>query len=292
MIKLLVSDLDGTLLNSKQELSSFNAKAIWQAQEKGVEFMVASGRSYELIIPFLEKYNLQCGCILLNGAEVRNKSGEIVSTINIDNKNVARLHSMLVQWGYVPFYTTSRGVFYDADKGSFEHAIGQRHICLTQNKKMRETEAIREGLKSTYAKNAHRIENVEEWLVYEKEIRKIVVFDTDTEKNKNTINELTKMFNDLVFVSSFSENIEVNSILAQKGEGLKKAIEVMNIKQDEVAVFGDAANDMSMFRLFKNSYAVDNATPELKQCAKEIIDTNENDGVGKKIIQLLNEIYD
>ena len=61
----------------------------------------------------------------------------------------------------------------------------------------------------------------------------------------------------------------------------------MDIKREEVAVFGDGYNDISMFELFPNSFAPVNAEQEIKDKASEIIPSNNDNGVGKKINELL-----
>ena len=66
-----------------------------------------------------------------------------------------------------------------------------------------------------------------------------------------------------------------------------QAIEKMEISKEEVAVFGDGLNDLSMFELFPNSFAPANAEYEIKKLAKEVIPSNNDDGVGKKIFELL-----
>lgn len=78
MIKLIVSDMDGTLFNSNQEISPFNLAAIKQATKNGVHFMIATGRSMVTIRPILEKYSLECGLILMNGAEIRDEKLNII----------------------------------------------------------------------------------------------------------------------------------------------------------------------------------------------------------------------
>ena len=62
----------------------------------------------------------------------------------------------------------------------------------------------------------------------------------------------------------------------------------MGLEKDEVMVLGDSFNDYSMFTEFKNSYAMKNAIPEIKEIAGFITDTNDNDGVAKAIYSALN----
>ena len=58
MIKLIVSDMDGTLFNSNQEISPLNIAALKEANKKGVKFMIATGRSMDTILPTIKKYDL------------------------------------------------------------------------------------------------------------------------------------------------------------------------------------------------------------------------------------------
>ena len=67
MIKLMASDMDGTLLNGDHEIGSHNIKAIKEAQQHGVEVLVATGRSYlEAMIP-LREAGIICPVIAVNG---------------------------------------------------------------------------------------------------------------------------------------------------------------------------------------------------------------------------------
>ena len=70
MIKLIASDMDGTLLNKQMQISSENIAAIKEAQAKGVEFLVATGRAPSESQGILAKARLHTGFINLNGATV------------------------------------------------------------------------------------------------------------------------------------------------------------------------------------------------------------------------------
>ena len=61
----------------------------------------------------------------------------------------------------------------------------------------------------------------------------------------------------------------------------------MGIDKSEVIVLGDSFNDYSMFTEFENSYAMENAIPEIKEIAKYVTDSNNNDGVAKAIYKAL-----
>ena len=69
MIKLIASDMDGTLLNSNHKISKENLEAIKKAEEMGVKFAIATGRIYEDVEPLLKENGIKCQCIVLNGGE-------------------------------------------------------------------------------------------------------------------------------------------------------------------------------------------------------------------------------
>lgn len=287
MIKLLVSDMDGTLFNSNQEISPLNLAAIRDAEKQGVRFMIATGRSIDTVAPSVDKYELHCSFLLMNGAEVRDEQRNIISTINIDNSIIRELTQELESRGYIPEYMTNDGAQICGSKERQELNMGNRMLCLDRNHTMTLEEAIEAGKTSVFMKTLTRNDTLEDMLNKNLEIRKIIVFNPNTSANTKNRMELAEQFPQLSILSSYPENIEINAKYAQKGYGLEKAIEKMGIKKEEVAVFGDGLNDLSMFELFPNSFAPENAELEVKKRAKEIIPCNNDDGVGKKIFELL-----
>ena len=87
MIKLIASDMDGTLLNANMQISEENIQAIKYAQSQGVEFMVATGRNRKEALPPLQEAGIDCAMITLNGAQVFDKSGTSLFTVPISKEN-------------------------------------------------------------------------------------------------------------------------------------------------------------------------------------------------------------
>lgn len=287
MIKLLVSDMDGTLFNSNQEISPLNLAAIKEARRKGIRFMIATGRSMDTIGPTIEKYHLDCGLILMNGAEVRDEEKNILNTINIDYEIIGRLAKRLNELGYIPEYMTNQGAqICDTEKRMYLN-MGYRLLCLDREHKLTLEEAIENGKTSVFMKTLHRNDTLEDMLKKQVEIRKIIVFHPDANVNDRNREILIKEFPELSILSSYPENIEINEKMAQKGYGLSNAIKKMGIQKEEVAVFGDGLNDLSLIEQFPNSFVPVNGHPDLKKIASEIIPSNNDDGVGKKIFELL-----
>ena len=287
MIKLIVSDMDGTLFNSNQEISPFNLAAIKQANKNGVRFMIATGRSMVTIRPTLEKYDLNCGLILMNGAEVRDENLNIISTLNVENEVIPRLAARLEEMGYMPEYMAEEGAYFCGPKEIMEKNMAWRMMCLDRTHTLTFEEAKEAGRTSVFQKTLTRLDTIQDMLDQQVEIRKVIVFNPDARVNEKNRPILQSEFPELTILSSYPENIEINHRLAQKGSGLMQAIKKMGIAPEEVAVFGDGFNDISLFELFPNSYAPANAEPGIKAKAHEIIPSNNDDGVGIKINELL-----
>ena len=76
MIKLIASDIDGTLVGKKRKISDKNIEAIRYALSKGVHFAIASGRAYDDITPVYKPFGLECQVIAVNGAKYYDETGK------------------------------------------------------------------------------------------------------------------------------------------------------------------------------------------------------------------------
>ena len=92
----------------------------------------------------------------------------------------------------------------------------------------------------------------------------------------------------LSVLSSFENNMEVTSQKAKKGIMLKQAMKHFGFLPEEVVVFGDGENDISMFQEFPCSYAMINGVDALKELAYRVTEySNDEDGVAKTLEKIL-----
>ena len=284
MIKLIASDMDGTLLNDDHMISDENLKAIRKAQEMGRHFTIVTGRDYGAVKSYLEECNLKCECILSNGAEYRDVNGNVIESVYMNKNSVKIVFDILNEAGLCIQLMTNNGS-YITNKESDKQAIIDRFKLF--NPKMTEEEVIE------FVKNFHKqrgmknIDDVYEILESDVEILKIVTFDNDEKLIASLKEKLKENTSDLAVASTFSNDIDISDIEAQKGLILAKTIKKMGIDKSEVIVLGDSFNDYSMFTEFENSYAMENAIPEIKEIAKYVTDSNNNDGVAKAIYKAL-----
>ncbi|MBE6046915.1 MAG: HAD family phosphatase [Clostridium sp.] len=284
MIKIIASDMDGTLLNKKHKISDENLKAIKEAQDKGIHFAIATGRDYLDVKPVLEEYNLRCECIVSNGAEYRDCDGNIIETVNIDKKILRQIFNIMNKFGIKAQVFTSDGIYTPNTKEDALKGFAQ----MIQN--FYKIESFEQCLES--AKNDPRfgrlkyISECEDFYEGTIEVRKIFAFHKSVETINKARVEIEKI-DGLAVSSSFVDNIEITNKDAQKGIILAKVADKMEIKKEEVMIMGDSFNDYSMFTEFTETVAMENAIPEIKKIAKYITDTNDNDGVAKAIRKVL-----
>ncbi|WP_462392675.1 HAD family hydrolase, partial [Clostridium cadaveris] len=91
MIRIIASDMDGTLLNNKHDIDEETVEAIRKAEEAGIIFAISTGREYDSVKGILEKHNIKAQCVLSNGAEYRDEEGNILDVININEEAAKKI---------------------------------------------------------------------------------------------------------------------------------------------------------------------------------------------------------
>lgn len=286
LIKLIVSDMDGTLLGKDHDISEENLKAIRAAKAIGIKFAIATGRAYEDVEPFLKKYSLNCECIVQNGAEYRNEKGEVLQGIYIEKSKVKDILALMNRDGFRSEIYTDRGFYTTSSREDTLKSLAYRVQAFDPQITDFE-EALEKAKENNHFINLSYIDNIDEFINSEVKIGKFVAFSSSEEKITLLKKEFEKI-SGLAVSSSFKTNIEINHIDAQKGLILKKVVQKFGYKEEEVLVLGDSFNDMSMFKEFTNSVAMGNAIDEIKAVAKYETDTNDKAGVAKAIHKILN----
>ncbi|HEX9024914.1 MAG TPA: HAD-IIB family hydrolase, partial [Clostridium sp.] len=111
MIKLIASDMDGTLLNSNHKISKENLEAIKKAESMGVKFTIATGRRFEDVKPLIDENNLKCQSIVLNGGEYIDEEGKVLEGIYIDRKEASQIIDMIIKENIVAEIYTNQGLY-------------------------------------------------------------------------------------------------------------------------------------------------------------------------------------
>lgn len=287
MIKLIASDMDGTLLNEKMEVSNRNIQAIKEAQKAGIEFLIATGRGLSEAKPFLMNH-IHPGFITLNGAEVFDSNEKLISS----NPLSKAAQNEVVK------YFNKYNVYFEVvtDKGIFSSDREQRVTNLaTLLVKLNPSTSYKQALRDTqervkmmpmnFVDNYDQIFNDKSY-----KIMKLIGFNEHQHRVLAPLKkEITKNIKDVVVTSSSPNNVEINSVNAQKGIALLQYAENKNILPEEIMAIGDNLNDYSMIRDAGVGVAMANAIPAIKELAQVSTDSNINDGVAKIIEKTIAE---
>ncbi|UDI79047.1 HAD family phosphatase [Staphylococcus taiwanensis] len=286
MIKLIATDMDGTLLNAAHEISQENIDAIKYAQSQGITVAIATGRAfYEASTPIAET-DLSVPYICLNGAEVRDESFNIISTSNLNHELVERIKSILNKDDvYFQIYT-NRGIYTEDPTKDLDIYLD----IAKQAGQEADVEKIKAGIQKRIDNGTLKVvdsyEDIED--IPGELIMKVLAFNPDLEKI-NAIGAQLSAIPSLAVSSSSRGNLEITHSDAQKGIALESIADKLKIDLQDVMALGDNMNDVSMLERVGYPVAMDNAMPEVKAVAKYVTDSNENSGVGKAIMKVLKE---
>ncbi|WP_102273530.1 Cof-type HAD-IIB family hydrolase [Cytobacillus massiliigabonensis] len=284
MIKCIAIDMDGTLLTAAQQITPENLEAIRRAQSKGVEVVIATGRSYTEASFVLDEAGLTCPMICANGAEVRSVHKDIIATNSLNKPTARKIADILDRNKlYYEVYTNNGTYTLDEDK-----AVSiMVDIYMSANPEADMNEVVKVAEKRITKGLVHKVESYD--LLFnndEHQIYKLLAFSFEQDILSSAKKELLKT-EGLAVSSSGEENLELTSINAQKGIALKKFAQANGIEMKDTMAIGDNYNDLSMFKLAGLSVAMGNADENIKTQCDKVTLTNEESGVAKAIWDVL-----
>lgn len=287
LIKCIATDMDGTLLNASQEVSEENKLAIQAAQEQGLDFLVATGRSYHDLRYVLNKVDIRCPAICLNGAEIRDEEGNIEFGIGLDEMTAEKVAYVLDNADmYYELYTSNGTYTTNYEKGI--QAV--MDIYLTANPSI-EVSELKKRVEKRFEKRLIKIVNdfdgvfgVEDITTY-----KFFGFSRDQSLLVNVSKRLEQI-DGITVTASGRQNIEITHKDAKKGNALKRYTEKRGISLEETMAFGDNYNDLSMLELVGHSVAMGNAETEIKESCCYVTGLNTENGVAEVIYRVLEEM--
>lgn len=284
MIKMVVSDMDGTLLNKQSCISSKNLKAIHMLKEKGIEFAIASGRNYQGVHAILEQYHLECEAILGNGAQYCDFQGHIMMSCYL-NKSVYKDIVKIFEDAHIPYIVFTTQGFYCGYQGDY---VQQAFIERARLRFGTDASEFFDGGRMSHSpcRQLQYIEDVDAFLRQDLEIIKVEAFSLCIE-DIVAAKALLKNIPTISYLSSFVDNVEVTDEKAQKGLILEKVISLKGYRKNEVAVLGDGMNDLTLFECFPYSFAMNNGEEEMKMKAYRIVGDCEDDGFSEAIMHIL-----
>ena len=286
MIKMVVSDMDGTLLNTKGQISEKNIEAIHHLMENQIEFVIASGRDYQGVYSLLNNYHLECEAILGNGSQYVDKEGKILMSCYMNKTTVMNVIDIFREL-HIPYMIFATDGFYTREDPL---AMREAFILRSQKKFGGTLADFEKGGRSEHMPCNHlqKVDDFHEFLEKDREILKVEAFSV-TEAEAKLAREALQSISGISYLSSFNDNLEVTDNEAQKGYMLEKVIKLKGLSKEEIMVIGDGMNDISMFELFPHSYAASNSHDEIKELASEVVCSCEEDGFAQAVHMVLEK---
>lgn len=283
MIKLFVSDIDGTLLNDKHIVSDKTKQAIRDLIASGVTFMTASGRHFESSLKPVEDMNLDIDFIVLNGGDCRNMKGESVRCYPLEERQVDAIYEILKTDDSTVEYYCRDYAYTQIPFDEIDEVYLKDFVYLIDGT----IESSQAFLDSYDVKSVMRYEaDFEE--IRKHQIVKIEIHFRDI-KNKERMIERLKPIQDIHVTQSHAMNIEITHGFASKGNMVEEMMQRYGFHHNEVLVIGDSDNDVSMLSRFFYSYAMGNASEDVKEVANFEAPSNANDGVAQIMYQVIED---
>ena len=293
MIKLIASDMDGTLLNSDHKIPKENIDLIKFAQKNGIQFVVATGRAYYEALPALNNENIKCDVISFNGGIIYDKNGNIINITPMKLKDLYYTIEILKSLE-ISYQLYTKNTIYT---NSIETDITAYIDLIRANGEEPNEQHLRQEARNRLALgHITEVDNIELYLNQENNPAiKVIGISNDLEKLKHAT-ELLSGNDNISVTSSGANNVEIMDKKATKGEALKIVADIHDINLRNAIAIGDNLNDQAMLDIVEYSIAMKNGNKDLQKTSKFITEkTNSEGGVADSVMKLLkekNEFYE
>ena len=264
MIRLIASDMDGTLLNSKKEFDDEFFNILQELLNKEIYFVIASGNQFHHLYNQFLPYSDDLYFISENGSFITKGKKELYS-FTMDQYDVQTIYDVLKQHPEImPVIGGKERSYIPRQYQAFQEEI-ERHydeyIFINNLKDI--TEGV---LKFSIHDPQHHIERYVELI-------------------KKSLPKHLKI------MTSGNEWMDIQDEKINKGFGIDFLIKTLNLTKNDCMAFGDQMNDYTLLKAVKYSYAMANAVPRIKDIAYGIAKSNDHQGVLEVIKQeVLNEL--
>ncbi|OOF64518.1 Cof-type HAD-IIB family hydrolase [Rodentibacter pneumotropicus] len=259
MYKAVFSDFDGTLLTSDHNISPRTLAAIQRITRRGIPFVPISARSPLGILPYakqIEDYNV---IVAFSGALILDRNLTALYSVNISPEDIQKINQALALYPElgVNYYTNDDCVARDVNN---KWVIFEKSVTKIQ------------------------IDPYDERAVYSPHKIQII---GETDEIIEIEKRLKEAFPHLSIFRSHQNFLEVMHQSATKGNAVRFLEDYFNVKIEETVAFGDNFNDLDMLENVGLGVAMGNAPEEIKQAAKRVTATNNEDGLAL----ILEEIF-
>ncbi len=252
-IKLIASDVDGTLVDSQKRLPDGFPEAVRKLREHGIVFVIASGRQYYNVLKTFDVVKDDIAILSDNGAMLLDKDGAYY-TSPIPDADIAQVLEAAARIPTAsPLLCGIRSIYMKpAPEDCLKDVARYYERCVIA------PDAFEQAASDT--------------------ICKLAFFDAEsTAKN---VAPVLAPFEDRLTVNLSGDHwLDVMNPGIDKGSGLRILLDRFGVKPEECMAFGDYDNDIGMLRVCGESYAMANATDAVKAVCRHTAPSNEEAGV-------------
>lgn len=253
-IRLIVADMDGTLLDDDKCLDSEICEMIPKLSNRGIGFTLASGRNVHIIKPFLKDLKIDLPYIANNGANIY-QNDKCIYEKSMDPQDLNFALSVISK-SCIPYIAyTNHTIYVEQESPQIQFFLnrlrGKTKICIQHN--------MEELLKEN--------------------IFKVVLINENADHMKSVMKTINTADLQLQCVRSEDHIYTLTHNDATKGKTLEKVLDILDINPSQVLVFGDNFNDVSMFEHVGVAVAMRNAQEVLKEKAHYVGKSNNENGV-------------
>ncbi|MBO7672327.1 HAD family hydrolase [bacterium] len=252
MIKLIATDIDGTLLNYDRTLPSELMSCLEKLQKNGIKVVPVTGRMYKAAVQIYEKMNFKDALVSYQGGQINDSDGKIIYQKVLDTDTVRKG----ISWArennvHLQIYTNDE-LYAENDNDFIKRYSDEQKV-------------------------SYSIVNFDEMEI--KYASKMLALDFNNPETVSVwVNDLIKMFPECFIVKSSPYFCEISNKNANKYDSVKFLQEYYGLKDDEVLTIGDQNNDIALLEAGGIRVAMGNASEELKAVATYITDDVKDNG--------------
>lgn len=273
-IKLIALDVDGTLMNSRNELLPSTAAALQQAADQGIQIVLSTGRMLSECRELLEQLPMIRYAVTCTGAQTIDlETNETIGRKSLTAEDLRLLCSHL--WDLdvlLQVFDDHDGLMHNDAKCLAE---AERFCAPGLARAIRRYHAPEQDLRSYVAR-------------YEGPTNKLHMYFA-TAADKQTAVERTRGL-PYEFADTCATDLEIMPLDVDKGMGLRQLAEHLELDRSQVMAIGDGGNDEGMLRYAGLAVAMGNANDYIKSLAHRVTADNDHDGVAMAVWDVLKEI--
>lgn len=252
MIKLVATDIDGTILPPSGEFTEGVKSCINRLKECGVKVVIVTGRMHKGAIKIAERLNLDTPVVSYNGGYIKDVAGNVLYERYLPSEYTKQI----VEW---------------ANQNNVHLNLYSNDMLYSQ----KDDDEIKRY--AEYQKLTYEVKDFS--LIPYVNIHKLLAIDyNDAERVTSWVDEMSERFPDLYIIKSTPYFCEFSTKDATKACAVKYLQKYWGLADDEILTIGDQDNDIELLKAGGVSVAMANGTNGLKECADYITDTVQNDG--------------